>query len=91
MNEKVCQYPHDRPRHDGVWHSEALQDQPCRLHTVVGRRRRPTAELAGPLRLPELDGGFLLPPWPTPAVDIVIVAGPSETHAEMGLAGGRCR
>ncbi len=82
MNEKVaniCMIGHGMM---GVWHSEALQDQPCRLHTVVGRRPAPTAEFAGRYGYLNWTVDFAAA-LADPAVDIVIVAGPSETHAEM--------
>ncbi|MBI3143710.1 MAG: Gfo/Idh/MocA family oxidoreductase [Pseudogulbenkiania sp.] len=69
----------------GVWHSEGLAGADCRLYSVVGRRPEPTREFAEKY-------GYRK--WTTsldealsdPAVDIVIVAGPSETHAEMATA-----
>ena len=69
----------------GVWHSEALRDGACRLHTVVGRRREPTAAFAR-------EYGYLK--WTTDLgaalddseIDAVVVAGPSETHVDMALA-----
>ena len=85
----------------GIWHSEALQRTPdAVLHTVVGRppkpaaarshARRPAARRAPPRRSPQKYG---YKKWTTnldealadPEVDIVIIAGPSETHAEMAL------
>ena len=86
----------------GVWHSEALKRVPdCRLHTVVGRPRKPDADPAAQPtagRTPPSTGIFAekygYQKWTTdldealndPEVDIVIVAGPSETHAEMTIA-----
>lgn len=68
----------------GVWHSEGLKNVDCCLHTVVGRRPEPTQEFAQKY-------GYRK--WTTdlqealndPGVDIVIIAGPSETHVEMAL------
>jgi 2-hydroxy-4-carboxymuconate semialdehyde hemiacetal dehydrogenase len=85
----------------GIWHSEALQRVPdCQLHTVVGRRRDPSEEeqqpAAGrrPSSTEEFANKYGYKKWTTdlkealadPDVDIVIIAGPSETHAEMALA-----
>jgi 2-hydroxy-4-carboxymuconate semialdehyde hemiacetal dehydrogenase len=84
----------------GVWHSEALQRVPdCQLHTVVGRPRSPEAKArpeAGrkPSSTEEFATRYGYKKWTTslaealadPEVDIVIIAGPSETHAEMAIA-----
>jgi 2-hydroxy-4-carboxymuconate semialdehyde hemiacetal dehydrogenase len=86
----------------GVWHSEALArvDQ-AQLHTVVGRPQPPAgqapAEPAAGVKPPSTEEfatthGYKK--WTTnlgealddPEVDVVIIAGPSETHAEMALA-----
>jgi 2-hydroxy-4-carboxymuconate semialdehyde hemiacetal dehydrogenase len=83
----------------GIWHSEALRRSPdAVLHTVVGRARPATAEAtptAG--RAQSSTEAFAqkygYAKWTTdldealadPEVDIVIIAGPSETHAEMAL------
>jgi 2-hydroxy-4-carboxymuconate semialdehyde hemiacetal dehydrogenase len=69
----------------GTWHSEALQGQDCRLHTLVGRRPEMAGEFAARY-------GYLK--WTTDlrealadkAVDLVILANPSEQHAEFALA-----
>src|SRR5689334_8518886 len=86
----------------GIWHSDALLRVPdCQLHTVVGRRKDPTAkpkpaptsgrkpssteEIAARYRYKksttDLDDALT-----DPEVDIVIVAGPRETHADMAVA-----
>jgi 2-hydroxy-4-carboxymuconate semialdehyde hemiacetal dehydrogenase len=86
----------------GVWHSEALTRVPdAQLHTVVGRRPAPTGRSTAALttgRKPptteEFAAGYGYKKWTTdlgealadPEVDIVIIAGPSETHADMALA-----
>jgi 2-hydroxy-4-carboxymuconate semialdehyde hemiacetal dehydrogenase len=85
----------------GVWHSNALQRVPdCRLHTVVGRPKKPDAEGAQPsagrrgLSTEEFAAKYGYKKWTTsfdeaiddPEVDIVLIAGPSETHAEMATA-----
>jgi 2-hydroxy-4-carboxymuconate semialdehyde hemiacetal dehydrogenase len=86
----------------GTWHSEALQRADnCRLHTVVGRppdpNARPTAEPAAGRRsvsTAEFAARYGYKNWTTdldealhdPEIDIIIVAGPSETHADMAIA-----
>jgi 2-hydroxy-4-carboxymuconate semialdehyde hemiacetal dehydrogenase len=86
----------------GIWHSEALKRTPdCALHTVVGRPRDPAAAkrprpTAGrrPSSTEEFAAQYGYKKWTTnlddalndPEVDIVIVAGPSETHADMAIA-----
>jgi 2-hydroxy-4-carboxymuconate semialdehyde hemiacetal dehydrogenase len=85
----------------GIWHSEALKRVPdCQLHTVVGRapdpaKARETAPAAGrrPASTEEFAAKYGYKKWTTnlddalnaPEVDAVIIAGPSETHAEMAL------
>src|SRR5688572_20073695 len=83
----------------GIWHSEALLREPdCQLHTVVGRPAGPGGEPAqGAGRQPgsteEFATRYGYKKWTTsldealddPEVDVVVVAGPSETHAEMAL------
>lgn len=70
----------------GEWHSNALAtSHACRLHTLVGRREEPTEQFARRY-------GYLR--WTTDLaealddveVDAVIVASPSEQHAEAALA-----
>lgn len=70
----------------GVWHTEALAGmEDARLHVVVGRRPEPTAEFAARYGYRrwcvDLDEALS-----DPAVDVAIVAGPSETHAAMATA-----
>jgi 2-hydroxy-4-carboxymuconate semialdehyde hemiacetal dehydrogenase len=84
----------------GLWHTEALLKHPdARLHTVVGRARTPGTE-ARPAAgrrgesTEEFATRFGYQKWTTnvdealrdPEVDIVIIAGPSETHADMAIA-----
>ena len=69
----------------GVWHSDALKDRDCCLHTIVGRRPEPTkafAELYG-YRKWTVDLSEALA---DEEIDIVILATPSEIHAENALA-----
>src|SRR6478672_6180429 len=88
------------PRIMGIWHSEALQRTPAAvLHTAVGRPPKPAAADATPTagRSQSSTEAFAqkygYKKWTTnidealadPEVDIVIIAGPSETHAEMSL------
>jgi 2-hydroxy-4-carboxymuconate semialdehyde hemiacetal dehydrogenase len=70
----------------GRWHSETLASvADCRLHTLVGRRPEPTAAFARE---------FGYQRWSTdlaaaladPAIDLVIVANPSEAHAATTIA-----
>jgi 2-hydroxy-4-carboxymuconate semialdehyde hemiacetal dehydrogenase len=86
----------------GVWHSEALKRVPdCQLHTVVGRAPDPNAEpTAQPTAgrrgasTAEFADQYGYKKWTTdldealndPEIDIVIIAGPSETHADMAVA-----
>lgn len=85
----------------GIWHSEALKRVPdCQLHTVVGRAPDPAkAKGAAPAEgrrsasTEEFAGHYGYKKWSTnldealgdPDVDLVIIAGPSETHADMAL------
>lgn len=69
----------------GTWHSQSLRDADCVLHTVVGREAEATRAFA-------IQYGYRH--WRTDyrealrcaEVDIVIIAGPSQSHAEMALA-----
>jgi 2-hydroxy-4-carboxymuconate semialdehyde hemiacetal dehydrogenase len=86
----------------GIWHSEALRNvEECRLHTVVGRPKKPDPDAAAtpiagrkPASTEQFAEKYGYKKWTTdfteaisdPEVDIVIIAGPSETHAEMSLA-----
>jgi 2-hydroxy-4-carboxymuconate semialdehyde hemiacetal dehydrogenase len=82
----------------GGWHSEGLKQADCRLHTVVGRAKATAPRsTSGPGRragsTEEFAARFGYQKWTTdleealsdPEVDVVIIAGPSETHAEMAL------
>lgn len=68
----------------GAWHSNALEQSGAVRHTLVGRREEPTAEFAR-------DRGFAH--WTTSleealaeqAIEVVILATPSEGHAEAAL------
>jgi hypothetical protein len=63
----------------GIWHSTALARVPdARLHTVVGRARQPEAPDQARAGTAASSAGR--------NVDVVIIAGPSETHVEMSLA-----
>jgi 2-hydroxy-4-carboxymuconate semialdehyde hemiacetal dehydrogenase len=86
----------------GVWHSEALKDvDEAQLHTVVGRAPKPDAAAAAaptagrkPPSTQEFAERYGYKKWTTdlgealadPEVDVVIIAGPSETHADMAIA-----
>lgn len=69
----------------GVWHSDALKDRDCCLHTIVGRRPEPTKAFAElyDYRKWTLDLSEALADQ---EIDIVILATPSELHAENTLA-----
>jgi 2-hydroxy-4-carboxymuconate semialdehyde hemiacetal dehydrogenase len=68
----------------GQWHSEALKKTDTVLHTIVGRRREATKEFAEKYGYGK---------WTTsldealadPAIDIVILATPSEQHEEQAI------
>jgi 2-hydroxy-4-carboxymuconate semialdehyde hemiacetal dehydrogenase len=83
----------------GVWHSDALRKYTdAQLHTVVGRKPAPDVETPEEGRKPPSTETFAekygYKKWTTdlgealadPEVDVVIIAGPSETHADMALA-----
>jgi 2-hydroxy-4-carboxymuconate semialdehyde hemiacetal dehydrogenase len=80
----------------GTWHSEGLKRADCQLHTVVGRvPGKATAPKAG--RQPESTAEFAArygyQKWTTsldealndPDIDIMIIAGPSDSHADMAM------
>lgn len=84
----------------GTWHSQALRGVAgCQLHTVVGRPVDPDAEEpsggAGqkPPSTEEFAADYGYKKWATsldealadPEIDIVMIAGPTETHAEMAI------
>jgi 2-hydroxy-4-carboxymuconate semialdehyde hemiacetal dehydrogenase len=78
----------------GTWHSDALQQVPdCRLHTVVGRPKPAGAGDGKPSSTELFAAKYGYKNWTTsydealadPEVDIVIIAGPTETHAEMAI------
>lgn len=68
----------------GVWHSDALKDYDCCLHTLVGRRAEPTAEFAARYGYRKwtisLDEALA-----DPEIDLVILANPTELHARTAL------
>ncbi len=69
----------------GAWHARALRRHGCSLHTLVGRRpdaTRESAEVHGFARwTTDLDEALR-----DERVEAVVVANPSEQHAETGLA-----
>lgn len=69
----------------GTWHSESLRSADCVLHTLVGRESDKTEAFAREYGYQHwcVDYREALK---SPEIDIVIVAGPSQTHAEMALA-----
>jgi 2-hydroxy-4-carboxymuconate semialdehyde hemiacetal dehydrogenase len=68
----------------GVWHSEALKKTDAVLHTVVGRRPDAAAEFAQRFGYRKwtvsLDEALA-----DPAIDIVVIASPSEVHVEQAI------
>jgi 2-hydroxy-4-carboxymuconate semialdehyde hemiacetal dehydrogenase len=68
----------------GVWHSEALRRAGAALHTAVGRREEATREFAAKYGYAKwttsLDDALA-----DPAVEVVILATPSEQHEEQAL------
>ncbi|HLC02251.1 MAG TPA: Gfo/Idh/MocA family oxidoreductase [Anaerolineales bacterium] len=78
----VCMVGHGMT---GIWHSNALNAMDCCLHTLVGRRPQPTEEFAeryGYRRWTiSLEEALL-----DDEIDVAILTGPSETHAEHALA-----
>jgi 2-hydroxy-4-carboxymuconate semialdehyde hemiacetal dehydrogenase len=82
----------------GIWHSEGLLKRAdCQLHTVVGRPPSPDAnpeDVPKPSSTERFAAKYGYKKWTTdldealndPEIDIVIIAGPSESHAEMALA-----
>lgn len=69
----------------GGWHSDALKNTDAVLHTLVGRRADATQEFAG---------RYGYKKWTTrleqaladPDIDIVMLANPSDQHAETAMA-----
>lgn len=82
MTINVCMVGHGMM---GTWHSRALMNGESCLHTVVGRESDATARFAAQ---------FGYRRWTTdfndaladPEVQMVLVAGPSQSHAEMASA-----
>ena len=68
-----------------VWHSDALREVDCSLHTLVGRRAEPAAEFAGRYGY-RLWTVHLAEALADEEIDIVILAMPSEMHAEGAIA-----
>jgi 2-hydroxy-4-carboxymuconate semialdehyde hemiacetal dehydrogenase len=68
----------------GVWHSDALQGEGCRFHTLVGRRPEQSQEFAERYGYQkwtaDLDEALA-----DPEIDIVIIASPSESHPDFAL------
>ena len=68
----------------GVWHSNALRNLDCCLHTVVGRRTKEVSEFADQYGYRQwtvdLEEALAID-----EIDIVILANPSQIHAETAL------
>jgi 2-hydroxy-4-carboxymuconate semialdehyde hemiacetal dehydrogenase len=81
----------------GTWHSEGLKGAECQLHTVVGRAPS-TADRPQSGKVPESTAEFAArfgyrkcttsfdEVLNDPEIDIMILATPSETHADMAIA-----
>ncbi|WP_262137618.1 Gfo/Idh/MocA family protein [Pseudomonas sp. Marseille-Q5117] len=69
----------------GTWHSQSLQNTDCVLHTLVGREAEATEAFAREYGYRHwfVDYQQALR---SPEIDIVIIAGPSQSHAQMALA-----
>jgi 2-hydroxy-4-carboxymuconate semialdehyde hemiacetal dehydrogenase len=65
----------------GQWHSEALKKTDAVLHTIVGRRPEATKEFAEKYGYRKWSTSFD-EALADPAIDIVILATPSEQHEE---------
>lgn len=69
----------------GTYHSDALLNVDCCLHTLVGRRPEPTAEFAARYAYRKwtisLDEALA-----DDEIDVVVLANPSEIHAETALS-----
>lgn len=66
----------------GEWHTISLQETGCQLHTLVGRRPEPTSQFAKSHGYKHWTVDFDQA-MENPEIDIVIIAGPSDTHAPM--------
>jgi 2-hydroxy-4-carboxymuconate semialdehyde hemiacetal dehydrogenase len=69
----------------GVWHSEALRTHGAVLHTVVGRRAEAAAEFAARFGYRRWTLS-LAEALADPAIDIVILATPSDQHEAQAIA-----
>lgn len=69
----------------GVWHSEALQRNDARLHTVVGRRADAAREFAARFGYAKWTVS-LEDALADPEVDVVVIASPSERHEAQAIA-----
>lgn len=66
----------------GEWHTGSLRETDCTLHTLVGRRPEPTSLFAESHGYKHWTVDFEAA-MDDAEIDIVIIAGPSETHASM--------
>lgn len=69
----------------GVWHTEALRRTDAVLHTVIGRRTDAAAEFAQRYGY-RRSGTSLDDALADPAIDVVILASPSEQHEAQAIA-----
>ena len=69
----------------GGWHSDALQDYDCCLHTVVGRRQEMVSDFAKRYNFRKFTTNYA-EALADKDIDLVILANPSEMHAATALA-----
>jgi 2-hydroxy-4-carboxymuconate semialdehyde hemiacetal dehydrogenase len=69
----------------GTWHTENLSQTDCRLHTLVGVSPEPTVSFAARHGYAKWTVDYI-GALQDPAVDIVILATPSELHAAQAIA-----
>lgn len=69
----------------GTWHSESLRNQDCVLHTLVGHNAQKAEAFASKYGYLHWHVNYQQA-FDDPEIDVVIIAGPSQSHAEMALA-----
>ncbi|WP_416329220.1 Gfo/Idh/MocA family protein [Raoultella planticola] len=69
----------------GAWHSDSLQNHNCVLHTLVGHNAEKAESFASKYGYLHWHVNYQQA-FNDPEIDVVIIAGPSQSHAEMALA-----
>src|SRR5438445_3681866 len=69
----------------GVWHTEALKETDCQLYMAVGRREEPLVQFSTKYGYRSWTTDFAAA-LADNNVDVVILANPSELHAQTALA-----